>query len=332
MMILKWSTRIFTNLKCMVTLVITGGMVLGLWGCSGDDDDGKMGSGVTATSGDVADLDAANPDEDACDNVLKVVFRDFQESHPDFERPNSGWGPCQGVLEDTLDDYRKPVFRDIWGMYKVFDPECNDQCPNGGSLDRESTQKWGTQDNDYEGRWANWLAGNPNPSDTTLANLWDPYVPMFDGASSFDEWYHDSAKSKRVELAMTLEEQDDGAYVFDSASFFPMDGKGFNDKDLNNHNYLFTTELHLEFLYKGGEEFTFRGDDDLWIFVNNKIALDLGGMHYPFEGTIRFDELGLTKNQSYPMDVFHAERHTKESNFRIETNIECFKSVIIEVE
>jgi hypothetical protein len=27
------------------------------------------------------------------------------------------------------------------------------------------------------------------------------------------------------------------------------------------------------------------------------------------------------------MDIFHAERHTTQSNFRIETNIQCFTTV-----
>ncbi len=36
------------------------------------------------------------------------------------------------------------------------------------------------------------------------------------------------------------------------------------------------------------------------------------------------DSLGLTLGETYPMDIFHAERHTNESNFRIETTIQCF--------
>ncbi|MBN2527631.1 MAG: fibro-slime domain-containing protein [Deltaproteobacteria bacterium] len=151
---------------------------------------------------------------------------------------------------------------------------------------------------------------------------------MYDGADSFYDWYHDSDRSRRVELALVLEKMDD-SYVFDDAYFFPLDGQGFKDNDAYGHNYLFTTEVHLKFLYSGGEEFTFRGDDDLWIFVNGKLALDIGGMHWPFEGTIKFDELGLTRDESYEMDIFHAERHTSASNFRIQTNISCFKSEVI---
>jgi fibro-slime domain-containing protein len=46
-------------------------------------------------------------------------------------------------------------------------------------------------------------------------------------------------------------------------------------------------------------------------------------------GSIDFDaqaaRLGLTRGQTYRFDVFHAERHTSESNFRMQTSIECFR-------
>ena len=34
--------------------------------------------------------------------------------------------------------------------------------------------------------------------------------------------------------------------------------------------------------------------------------------------------LGLEVGSTYPMDIFHAERHTDQSNFRIDTTIGCF--------
>ncbi len=45
-------------------------------------------------------------------------------------------------------------------------------------------------------------------------------------------------------------------------------------------------------------------------------------------GTIDFDaqaaDLGIRAGGAYSMDIFHAERHTDDSNFQIETNIACF--------
>ena len=60
-------------------------------------------------------------------------------------------------------------------------------------------------------------------------------------------------------------------------------------------------------------------------FVDGRLALDLGGLHPAIEGSAVMDSLGLTVGVTYPMDIFHAERHTDESNFRIVTTIECFQ-------
>jgi fibro-slime domain-containing protein len=40
------------------------------------------------------------------------------------------------------------------------------------------------------------------------------------------------------------------------------------------------------------------------------------------------EEIGIEIGGTYPMDIFHAERHTDQSNFRIDTTIECFDPVI----
>ncbi len=149
-----------------------------------------------------------------------------------------------------------------------------------------------------------------------------------DSPASFAQWYRDVAGvNMKFTQPLPLVENPPGTFTFDDSSFFPLDGMGFPNEEVLGHNFHFTTEIHGTFVYHGGEMFTFTGDDDVWVFVNKKRALDLGGVHGAEMSTIDFDaraaELGIAINGTYQLDVFHAERHTSESNFRMVTTIDC---------
>jgi len=61
------------------------------------------------------------------------------------------------------------------------------------------------------------------------------------------------------------------------------------------HNYSFTVELHTTFVYRGGEYFRFRGDDDVFVYIDKKRVIDLGGIHGPETANVSVDSLGLTR-------------------------------------
>ena len=161
--------------------------------------------------------------------------------------------------------------------------------------------------------------------DTTLC----PTGQQTTGKTTFDQWYRNTPGVNHSFLLYFKMAPVGNVVSFQSENFVPVDNVGFNDMylalDGQMHNYGFTTELHLQFRYSGGESFTFKGDDDVWAFINGKLAIDLGGLHESREGTIVLDEraaeLGLVKGSVYPLELFQAERHSTCSHFRIDSTL-----------
>lgn len=301
-----------------------------------DGGTGTDGGDLGGTDGStVGGGDLGGGATDGCGSELPVTFRDFKGSgeaggHPDFQlsatvtepntsppKPYLGWNDAGcGMVLPTLGADSKPV---------VFagEPQTNANTsgvPFGvGELQRTVTGP---------GCW-----NEEGTFDYALDCYVDSCIPWtfanipseIQTESSFSTWYN-TTDGVNIEIPGKLPLVD-GTY--DNSEFFPIDEQGFGNTPGESHNYHFTTESHVNFEYEAGQTFTFRGDDDLWIFVDGKLALDLGGLHQALTGTINFDDLGLTSGQTYQMDIFHAERQTDQSNFRVQTNISCFTEVVV---
>ncbi len=144
------------------------------------------------------------------------------------------------------------------------------------------------------------------------------------GAAAFNQWYNDTpgvnmTGSHTITLDNTIT-ADPSVYTFSSSAFFPIDGQLLGNQG-RVHNYHFTYEISTEFTYSGGEMFSFTGDDDLWVFIDDQLVVDLGGVHGAASGSVALDTLGLVIGNTYDFDLFFAERHTTQSNFRIDTSI-----------
>jgi fibro-slime domain-containing protein len=176
----------------------------------------------------------------------------------------------------------------------------------------------------------------------------DPSVNVTN-AKQLGTWFNTitfpSGQKNDTCVDLVLTKSYDGKWTFDSdklGGFFPIDNfsNPNNIKYLDNletakgkmHNFHFTMEMHMQFVYNEGQNlnFAFCGDDDVWIFINNRLAIDLGGLNNRAKDTLWLDkkktQLQIADGQVYNMDIFFAERNPVGSNLLVQTNMDLRNS------
>ncbi len=109
----------------------------------------------------------------------------------------------------------------------------------------------------------------------------------------------------------------------DRSSYFAENG----DFDTEGANFHFSMHAYGSFVYYKNQNlyFEFVGDDDVYFFIDGKMALDIGGAHAALGGRINLNDIaashGLVDGAIYDFDMFYAERHTTASNLKFSTNI-----------
>jgi fibro-slime domain-containing protein len=177
------------------------------------------------------------------------------------------------------------------------------------------------------------MQDDPGLGDTDATLLAGSSDGGIDSASTFDTWFKSVLGVNLAQPALlSLIRQPDGSYLFDDTTdsrhselggFFPADGLLFGPEHAGDNNHHFTFRIDAFFVYDAGAGQFLRvtSDSEVWVFVNDELAIDLGGVHGTLDQRVDLDRLCLDDGEAYAFSFFLANRYEPQPRLRFHTNM-----------
>ena len=134
----------------------------------------------------------------------------------------------------------------------------------------------------------------------------------------------ESTVAKQISSALNVTWDGDG-WGWSCPNDAPQGWTTFNS-EIEKRNHHFCTESHANFRFRKGLKFSVSGNDDIWVFVDNKLAIDIGGTHLAAPGHVDMDKFlpNGEVGKSYDIDIYTCNRRAASSDLRINANFTFF--------